>query len=350
MNSPSVAVVILNWNGKKFLEQFLASVVKSRYENLQIYVIDNASTDDSVLYIGQNFPSVKIICNEKNFGFAGGYNEGLKKVEADYIVLLNQDVEVPENWIAPVIEMMEHDKTIAGAQPKIKMFADKNSFEYAGAAGGLMDKYFFPFCNGRVFDTLEKDEKQFEKISEIFWAGGACIFVRKKLFDECGGFDADLFAHMEEIDLCWRLKNRGHKIMYCPSAEVFHVGGGSLDKSKPFKTYLNFRNNLIIITKNYYGNNFYSVFVMKRLLDAIAAWRFLFRGEFRHFFAVLKGHFHFYMTMQKTLKKRKQLKAESVCSLNETGRINKSIVWQYYLRRRKKSQQIVSGIKTQVSR
>ena len=236
METPTkVAVVILNYNGIHWLKKFLGDVVE-KTNNAEVIIADNASTDDSVNYITNNFPSVRLILNKTNDGYAGGYNKALQQISAEYYVLLNSDVEVTKNWITPIIELMDHDKSIAACQPKIKKYDDKNSFEYAGASGGFLDKYGYPFCRGRVFETLEEDKGQYDDASEVFWASGACLFLRAEAFYEVGGFDWDFFAHMEEIDLCWKLKNKGYKIMCEPKSSVFHVGGGTLSSGSTFKT------------------------------------------------------------------------------------------------------------------
>jgi len=309
-SSPKVSVVILCWNGRKFLEQFLPSVVKAKYDNLELVVGDNASTDDSVQFLKNNYPQVKLISLDKNYGFAGGYNEVLKQVTADYFVLLNQDVEVTENFIAPVIALMEGDKRIGAAQPKLKQFAQKNTFEYAGAAGGWMDKYGYPFCRGRVFDALEDDHGQYETPAEIFWASGACLFIRAELYNSFGGFDADFFAHMEEIDLCWRLRNGGYKILYCPGAEVYHVGGGSLHKSNPHKTFLNFRNSLAALVKNDGANHFNRRLIFRFFLDQAASFWALSQGHTGDFMAIQKAHYQFFTHFGYWISKRKQLKTQ----------------------------------------
>jgi GT2 family glycosyltransferase len=246
-NLPRVAVVILNWNGINYLKQFLPSVCASTYPNLEIIIGDNASTDESVVYVRDNYPQVKIIINDQNYGFAGGYNKILTQLDHDYFILLNSDVEVEPNWIEPVISLMESDSKIAAAQPKILSQANKHSFEYAGAAGGFIDDFGYPFCRGRLFDTLELDKGQYNESSEVFWASGAAFFIKRPNWLEMNGLDDDFFAHMEEIDLCWRLKNEGYKIMYCADSQVYHVGGGTLQAESPFKTYLNFRNNLVLL-------------------------------------------------------------------------------------------------------
>ena len=268
-----VAVVILNWNGRNFLRTFLPPVLKYSGQ-AEIIVADNASGDDSCDVLKMEFPSVKLIVNSKNHGFAGGYNEALKHVDADYFILLNSDVEVTPEWIDPVISMMEKDHSIAAAQPKILSHADKTSFEYAGAAGGFIDKYGYPFCRGRIFDTIEKDTGQYNDARRIFWATGACMFVRASAFKNVNGFDETFFAHMEEIDLCWRLQKAGGTIWYCPGSTVYHVGGGTLHKSNPHKTYLNFRNNLLMLYKNLPQKEFEKVFSFRFLYDSLAALKF----------------------------------------------------------------------------
>jgi len=333
---PSVAVVILNWNGQRFLERFLPSVVNTNYSNLQIIVADNASSDNSIAFLQQHYPNVGIIVNDKNYGFAEGYNQALAKVEADYFVLLNSDVEVPENWIKPVIDVMqddESDERIAVAQPKIKWQQNKNSFEYAGAAGGFTDSYGFTFCRGRIFDQLENDNGQYNTDIPIFWASGAAFFIKSDIWRAIGGFDADLFAHMEEIDLCWRLKNKGYKVVCCTSAEVYHIGGGTLNAGSPFKSYLNFRNNLIIMQKNLpFTEAIFKIFV--RLWLDLAAWfQFALKGQFAFAFSINKAHFHFFKAFFKTAAKRNTKQV----SLNQhQGVLKGSIVWRYFIRKKKK--------------
>ncbi len=325
---PSVAVVILNWNGKALLARFLPSVIASQYSNLQIIVGDNASTDDSVEYVKNNFPTVNIIQNDQNYGYAGGYNHILSRVEADYFVLLNSDVEVPENWIQPVIDKMESDDQIAAAQPKIKWQTQKDQFEYAGAAGGFMDLHAFPFCRGRIFDTVETDSGQYDTDIDIFWASGAAFFIKRKAWTEVKGLDADLFAHMEEIDLCWRLKNLGYRIIYCANAEVYHVGGGTLNANNPYKTYLNFRNNLIIMQKNLpLSDAYFRIFV--RMWFDLAAWvQFLLKGKSEFSMAITKAHFHFLRDITHNAQKRT---SKQMPYLNHAGTYKSSIVYTYFI-------------------
>jgi len=269
MSNTKTAVVILNWNGKKFLEKFLPAVIEKSSASADVYVADNCSSDDSVCFLKQKFPQVKIIKNKKNYGFSAGYNQALKQIEAEYFVLLNSDIEVTDNWIEPVINLMESDKTIGACQPKLMSFNDKSLFEYAGAAGGFIDKYGYPFCRGRLFQTIEEDKNQYNDTIEIFWATGACLFVRAEIFKKLGGLDDDFFAHMEEIDICWRMKNAGYKIMYCPNSTVYHVGGGTLHKSNAKKTYLNFRNNLSLLFKNLPNKDFYKIFILRFILGQL---------------------------------------------------------------------------------
>jgi GT2 family glycosyltransferase len=331
MQKNKVAVVILNWNGKSFLEKFLPSVTNYNSSFSQIIVADNNSTDDSISFLKKHYPQISIIQNKQNGGYAKGYNDALQHVNADYFVLLNSDVEVTPNWLQPVIELMESDKSIAACQPKIKNYNNKNVFEYAGAAGGFIDKFAYPFCAGRILDNIEEDHQQYNQTREIFWATGACLFVRADCFRLVEGFDEDFFAHMEEIDLCWRLKNRGFKIMYQPDSTVYHVGGGTLNKVNPHKTYLNFRNNLLLICKNHPPQFFaYKIFV-RLILDGIAGAKFLFGFQPAHCWAVLKAHFSFYKLLPATLSKRKKLKLH-IKNYTTTAVYLHSIIVDFYLR------------------
>jgi len=329
MIDPSVAVVILNWNGKDLLSRFLPGVVSSKYSNLQLIVGDNASTDNSVEFIRANYPQIRIIENDQNYGFAEGYNRILQQVNADYYVLLNSDVEVPEDWIEPVIRLMETDSQIAAAQPKIKWQRDKSKFEYAGAAGGFMDINGFPFCRGRLFDEVESDFGQYNDPKEIFWASGAAFFIKTAVWKQTSGLDPDLFAHMEEIDLCWRLKNLGYKISYCPDAEVYHVGGGTLDANNPRKIFLNFRNNLMIMQKNLPLKEVYFQLVIRFFIDFVALIQFLLKGKPEFAMAVSKAHYQFLKNLQKTGDKRTDLQLP-YCS--HTGVLKSSVVWSFFIK------------------
>jgi GT2 family glycosyltransferase len=323
-----VAVVILNWNGKDLLEKFLPSVVKFSAE-ATVYLADNASTDTSVSYVSEFFPKVKIIQNKVNGGYAKGYNDALKNLSEDIFVLLNSDVEVTENWLQPVISEFEKDASITAAQPKILDYKNKEYFEYAGAAGGFIDKYGYPFCRGRIFDTVEKDKGQYNDVSEIFWASGACLFVKADAFWQAGGLDEDYFAHQEEIDLCWRFQAKGGKILYVGTSKVYHVGGATLASLNPKKTFYNFRNSLLNLLKNASGTKAFSAIFIRMVLDAIAAFQFLLQGKPKHFFAVLKAHFSFYGFIPKFLQKRKKFASKLIYFSI------KSIVFQYFIKNKK---------------
>jgi len=327
-----VAVVILNWNGEKLLQQFLPAVIKNSPPYADIYVADNASTDSSIQIIKDNFPSIKIITLKQNWGFAAGYNRALEQVEAEYYVLLNSDVEVTNGWIDPIIELLDKDTTIAACQPKIRAYNRKDEFEYAGAAGGYIDKWGYPFCRGRIFHIFEKDEGQYDEVTEIFWASGAALFIRAKQYHEVGGLDEDFFAHMEEIDLCWRLKNIGHKIYFHPGALVYHVGGGTLLMGSPKKTFLNFRNNLMLMTKNLPKRLFLPLLFLRMVLDGVAAISFLpHKNGFKNFWAVFVAHMSYYFYFFRTMKKRKNVPNKKV------GRIyKKSVVFDFFLRKKRK--------------
>lgn len=326
-----IAVVILNWNGRKYLEQFLPRLIETSKNVAEVIIADNASTDDSISFLQSNYPSVRIIRNEKNDGFARGYNLALKKVEADYYILLNSDIEVTPDWILPVIGLMEKDPMIAACQPKILSYHERSKFEYAGAAGGFIDKYGYPYCRGRLFQSIEEDLGQYNDEIEIFWATGACLFVKADLFHKLGGLDEDFFAHMEEIDFCWRLKNLGYRIMYCPASTVYHIGGGTLPKVSWRKTYYNFRNNFILLYKNLPDHMLFEVFAKRLILDGIAAMRFLFTAGFKDFFAVSKAHFSFYMMLGKVRKKRHLLSHSEPRHMYK-----KNIVFEHFLRGKKK--------------
>ncbi|KAF2510621.1 glycosyltransferase family 2 protein [Flavobacterium foetidum] len=320
-----IAVVILNWNGVKLLEQFLPSVIQFS-EGAAIYVADNDSTDNSVEFVTKNFPSVKIVKNTGNHGFAKGYNDALQHIDAEIFALVNSDIEVTENWLKPIIETFDNQQQTAIIQPKILDFKNKEYFEYAGAAGGFIDKYGFPFCRGRIFETVEKDNGQYDDECELFWASGACFFIRKKVYHQLGGFDESFFAHQEEIDLCWRAANEGHIIKYNPASKVYHVGGATLQQGNPKKTYLNFRNSLLMLVKNLPKKGLFFVIFFRMVLDGIAGIRFLTQGKFGHTFAILKAHFSFYYLSLKYLKKRKNFQIQQYYTV-------KSIVFLYYIKK-----------------
>jgi GT2 family glycosyltransferase len=328
MKTKKIAVVILNWNGAKLLEQFLPSII-SFSEEANIYLVDNASTDNSIQVIKEQFPSIKIIQNNENFGFAKGYNCALKYVEEEYFALINSDIEVTENWLAPILSLFENEKQIAIIQPKILDYKAKHNFEYAGAAGGFIDKYGYPFCRGRILDTIENDHGQYDDEIEIFWASGACFFIRKEVFWMLNGFDADFFAHQEEIDLCWRAINLDFKIKYTFKSVVYHVGGATLNASNPKKTFLNFRNSLLMLLKNLPKNKLFSIIFIRLCLDGLAGIQFILKGKFSHCFAILKAHFYFYSMIFNNLKKRGIVQ-------NQNYYYTQSIIYNYFIKDNKK--------------
>lgn len=337
-NGLKTAVVILCWNGKKLLETFLPSLLQFQMPGTEIILADNASTDDSIAFVQANFPSVRIISLQKNFGFAEGYNQAIQQIDAEFIVLLNQDVAVTANWLAPLQAMMESDPQIGAVQPRIRAHLNRSYFEYAGAAGGWIDQYGYTFCRGRVFEHLEEDHNQYNQPAEIFWASGACMLVRKKVFEQAGGFDGDFFAHMEEIDFCWRLRNAGYKIMYCPDSVVYHLGGGSLPHGNPFKTFLNYRNNLVMMDKNLQERKI-NTLIIRMLLDQLAALRFLLSFCFRDFIAVEKAHWYF-LTHREAIRRKKTTTTRSFLSMK--GVYKGSIVWDYFIRKKKLFSEIVT--------
>lgn len=320
-----LAIVILNWNGKNLLEQFLPSVVAfSGWAD--IYVADNASTDDSVAFVKANFPSVRVIANTRNFGFAQGYNEALQFVDADIFALVNSDIEVTENWLGPIIATFQNQPEIAIIQPKILDYKNKEYFEYAGAAGGFIDRYGYPFCRGRVFDTIEKDSGQYDDNCEIFWASGACFFIRSSVYRELAGFDPDFFAHQEEIDLCWRAFNKGYQAKYIGSSTVYHVGGATLQQGNPRKTFLNFRNSLLMLTKNLPKAALLWVLFVRIILDGVAGIQFVFKGKPMHCMAIVNAHFSFYAKFSAMLKKRIRPQSQKYFAI-------KSILYFYFIKR-----------------
>lgn len=318
-----IAVVILNWNGKELLEKFLPSVIDNSKE-ANIYLADNASTDNSVKFVRSAFPEVKIIENRDNVGYAKGYNEALKNLNEDVFCLLNSDIEVTKDWLKPILRTFEAEPNTAIIQPKILDYNKKDHFEYAGAAGGYIDKFGYPYCRGRIFNTIEKDEGQFDDNADIFWCSGACLFIRHKVFTELKGMDEAYFAHMEEIDLCWRAKNLEYNIRYVGASSVYHVGGATLDNSNPKKTFLNFRNSLFNLVKNVDGN-LISLIITRLILDGIAGLKFLLELKFRHFMAILRAHLSFYRHLSYLLYQRKTLKQ------SKNYYKIKSIVWSYYI-------------------
>lgn len=334
---PFVAVVILNYNGKNYLERFLPELLLTSYLNKKIYVADNASLDDSVSMLQTRFPEVELILLEKNYGFAGGYNAALKKIQAPYYVLLNSDVAVSPGWMEPIVRIMESDPAVGACQPKLRSFHQQDHFEYAGAAGGWIDFLGYPFARGRVFETIEPDNLQYNDPQTVFWASGAAMFVRGTVFWEMNGFDPFFFAHQEEIDLCWRMQLQGYRVMCCPESVVYHVGGGTLPKGHR-KTFLNFRNNLIMLAKNLTFREKVWKMPLRILLDAIFAWKCLLSGDYKAYVAVLQAHFAlfkwgFVKTTHQALKK-KPMK-------NLSGVLPKCLIWEYFFRRNTRFSEIV---------
>jgi GT2 family glycosyltransferase len=337
---PAVAIVILNWNGKHFLEKFLPSVVASTYLNKKIIVADNASTDDSLIFLKQYFPQVEIIFNLTNEGFAKGYNTALQQVTADYYVLLNSDVEVTPGWIEPIVELMESNPGIGACQPKMLAHSARHLFEYAGAGGGWLDTFGYPFARGRVFDTIEEDMGQYNDAQPCFWASGAAMFVRADMYHVLGGLDEYFFAHQEEIDFCWRLQLAGYKVYVQPASVVYHVGGGTLPKGNHQKDFLNFRNNLVMLAKNISVTTALWKIPVRIGLDMVAAYKELFSGNKGAFFAIAKAHLYFFKWIWIDKK-------QSVFPVSKKGKLygwyGGCIVWQYFMKHKKTFSEIIGN-------
>lgn len=340
MPSPLVAIVILNWNGRKLLEQFLPSVLQSSYENCKIVVADNGSSDDSIPFLRQQYPTVELIGIPENLGYAGGYNKALSQLKADYYVLLNSDVEVSSDWLQPMVRLLETNSNIAACQPKLLSWKQKDSFEYAGAAGGWIDSFGYPFAMGRVLDICEKDEGQYDRAQPIFWASGAALFIRASVFNQMKGFDPYFFAHQEEIDLCWRIQLAGYQIFSCPQSTVWHVGGSTLPVGNSMKTFLNYRNNHIMLLKNLPVYKLCWVMPIRVFLDALAAWKGLLSGDFGYWLAVAKAHVAVVGWMLNDRNK-------SLFPLSRkrplSGVFRGSVLWAYYVRGRKTFVEIVGN-------
>ena len=336
--SPNIAVVILNWNGLKYLEQFLPSVLLSVEANIKVVVADNGSTDGSIIFLETKYPALQIIRFTENYGFAKGYNTALKQIAAEYYVLLNSDAEVQPGWLQPMIQLLEGDKKIAACQPKILSYNNKKMFEYAGAAGGWLDKYGYPFAKGRIFDICEEDNGQYDQSEPVFWASGAALFIRSSVFHEMKGFDEYFFAHQEEIDLCWRIQLAGYKIYCCPSSVVYHIGGGTLPRGNSLKTYLNFRNNLIMMSKNLPLSKKIWIMPVRSLLDGISAWKGLLTGDGGYFIAILRARLAF---IKWWLFYQKKSVFPAAKKNNITGIYQKNIVWQHFVKKKKYFSEIV---------
>lgn len=329
------AVVILNWNGKELLAQFLPNMIKYTDNDVDIYIADNASTDESIAYVETNFPKIKVINNSSNGGFAKGYNDALQHVDADIYALVNSDIEVTKNWMRPILSEFKNSKHTAVIQPKIKDFKNKEKFEYAGAAGGFIDFFGYPFCRGRIFSVLENDTQQYNDSTEIFWASGACFFIRAKVYHDLGGFDEQYFAHQEEIDLCWQIQNKEHTVKYIGASTVYHIGGATLDEASPRKTFLNFRNSLFSIIKNIPKRYLFVVILSRMLLDGLAGVKFIFELKPIHTWAIIKAHFSFYYHLPNMLKKRSLIAHKKMIYYRA-----KSIVWQHFILGRNNFEQI----------
>jgi len=336
--SPKVAIVILNWNGQHYLEKFLPSVLATTYRNYEIIVSDNASTDGSVSLLQQKFPRVKLIRLDQNYGFAKGYNLTLEQVHADYFALINSDVEVQPGWLTPIINLLEEDRFNAACQPKLLSYNNRNVFEYAGGAGGWLDSFGYPFARGRIFDVSEEDKGQYDKTERVFWVTGAAMVVRAEVFREMKGFDSYFFAHQEEIDLCWRMQLAGYKVFANPSSVVYHVGGGTLPRGNTLKTYLNFRNNQIMLYKNLPWSQKWWKIPFRIFLDMVSAWKGLFIGDGGYFLAILRAHFSFYKWV---LFEKKQ----SIFPQKTTGQLagvyKGNLVWQHFVKGKKYFSQLI---------
>jgi len=333
-----VTVVILNWNGKKWLEQFLPFVMKTTYPWFSVLLVDNGSEDDSLVFVRKHFPGVQILPLDRNYGFAEGNNKALRYVETPYVALLNSDVEVTPDWLEPLVEELDTHPEVAAVQPKIRAWRQRDHFEYAGAAGGFLDKLGYPFCRGRMFDQVEEDQGQYDQRMEIFWASGACCLIRKSAIDAAGGlFDPDFFAHMEEIDFCWRLHNFGYKVSFRPESVVYHVGGGTLPQGNPRKTYLNVRNNLIMMRKNLPTSTRETIIFIRMLMDYVWGIKSLFTGDAATITAIFRGHRDYLQNRSKWMVKTLRIyNAHLPHKFPETGFYNGSIVWQYFVRGKKK--------------
>lgn len=338
--SPKVAVVILNWNGKHYLKQFLPALLNTTYSNAEVIIADNGSTDDSVSFLSEQYPSIKLIRFSENYGFARGYNEALKRVESDYYVILNSDVEVTAGWLQPLVDLLEKDTAIAACQPKILSYNYKSIFEYAGAAGGWLDAYGYPFARGRIFDKSEEDKGQYDKAEPVFWASGAALFIRSAVFHEMKGFDEYFFAHQEEIDLCWRMQLAGYTIFCCPASVVYHVGGGTLPRGNSLKTYLNFRNNRIMLSKNLPLSRKLWVMPVRSLLDGISAWKGLLSGDGGYFIAIVRAHLGF---IKWWLFYRGKSVFPETRKGKLTGRYKGNLAWQHFVKKKNRFDEIVNN-------
>ena len=336
--SPKVAIVILNWNGRNYLEKFLPSVLATDYDNYEVIVSDNGSQDDSVSFIRNNFPKVRLIRLEKNHGFAKGYNLTLQQVEADYYALINSDIETQPGWLTPIIELLEQDNLNAACQPKLLSYNNRNLFEYAGGAGGWLDSFGYPFARGRIFDVCEEDKGQYDSTERVFWVTGAAMVVKSSVFHEVKEFDSYFFAHQEEIDLCWRIQLAGYKLFACPASVVYHVGGGTLPRGNSLKTYLNFRNNQIMLYKNLPWSQKWWKIPFRIFLDLVSAWKGLFIGDGGYFLAILRGHLSF---LGWVLFRKNQSVFPEKRSGELSGLYKGNVVWQHFVKGKKYFSQLI---------
>ncbi|QCK14798.1 glycosyltransferase family 2 protein [Mangrovivirga cuniculi] len=339
------AIAILNYNGLPHLQNYLPGVIKESSDIADIYVIENAGTDGSLEWIREHHPSVKLIELDQNYGFAGGYNRGLQHINNEYLLLLNSDIKVSEGWLVPLVDFLDKNSNTAAVQPKILSLREPQYFEYAGAAGGFMDKLAYPFCRGRIFNHLEKDTGKYNNPTKVFWTSGACMLIRKDVFDKAGGFAEDFFAHMEEIDLCWRIQKLGLDLYCLPQSKVYHLGGGTLQKQSPFKTYLNFRNNLRMIIRNYPGKEWVLIFFLRLLLDAPGAIKISLDSGIKHFWAVIRAHFKVYAEFRNLIKQRHEINSASK-SANMTGVLNASLILEHYIKGKSAFEELESKINT----
>jgi len=337
---PRFSIIIVSWNALHHLKKFLPSVVKTDHCDFEILLADNASDDGSKKWVRKTFPNIRIVTFDKNYGYCGGNNRAVPYANGEILIFLNNDVKVDPDWLTPLDKYFAKHPEAAALQPKLRSYLNPSCFEYAGAAGGFIDKYGYPFCRGRIFDNVEKDEGQYDFSTPITWASGAALAVRKSVFVREGGFDEDFEFHMEEIDFCWRLWNRGFEVHYCPKSVVYHLGGGSLPMNSPRKTYYNYRNNLVMFWKNYQSRRLVLRFFIRLQLDGVAAFKELFSGHFKNFGAILKAHMHFYASWRKTHKKRKTLQSKRTAADNPNTMLGKSIVWQYFVKKHITFQQI----------
>ena len=331
----STAIVILNWNGEKYLEQFLPVLIQNtQISDVEIFVADNASTDSSLLMLKEKFPTVRVIVLDKNYGFAGGYNKALAQIKSDYYVLLNSDVEVTQGWLQPLIKYMDEHSEVAACQPKVRAFHRRTHFEHAGAAGGFIDRLGFPFCRGRVLGLAEEDKGQYDDVIDVFWATGACLMARSEAYWKVGGLDDEFFAHMEEIDLCWRIKSRGLRIVCIPESVVYHIGGGTLNVESPHKTYLNFRNNLLMLYKNLSPKLLKKTLFWRCLFDYAAAFQLLITGKPQNAKSVLNARYD-YRRMRPDFEEKRKENLLNATTYNQSDIFQKSIVIDYYLKGKK---------------